>query len=197
MSVSPSPAGDASAVIAEGSEGPVPCGRKARGLQRGVHILNTFTCYGIRATDFVTAGRQIEQKGPRVGGDVAVAATRWNVSWEYRLVPSDDGESCALTGAKVNVHLTFVYPRLVNEATAPTSFVTAWERYLTQDVVPHENTHKEIAIDGAGNVLRVLRREPDDATCEAVKASADEAAREVVDRTRKRQDAFDRKETHE
>ncbi len=180
-------------VLRPGSGGLVACGRKERSLAGAVQITTTTTCYRVSGSTIEEINEQIEKKGPEVKGQDAVAATRWSLRWGYTAV--GDGGSCRASRIQVSESLTYEYPNLVSSDAGATT-VADWERFMTGEVIPHEERHGEIATLGADELLRTLRRVPDAADCDALRADLDAAAKRVVRQTRSAQDAFDRREEH-
>ncbi|MEX0991276.1 MAG: DUF922 domain-containing protein [Actinomycetota bacterium] len=180
-------------VVRPGSDGLVPCGRKERSIAGAVEVTTTTTCYRVTGSTIDEINAQIEKKGPKVNGRDAVAATRWAIRWGYTSVA--DGDLCRASKIQVSETLSYEYPNLVApDADAATS--AEWERFMTDEVIPHEERHGTIATDGADELLRILRRIPDAADCDALRVDIDGAAKRVVRQTRASQDAFDRREQH-
>jgi len=150
-------------------------------------------CYRVTGSTIEEINAQIEKRGPKVKGQDAVAATRWSLRWGYSAVA--DGDSCRASRIHVSETLTFEYPNLVS-SDADAAAIAEWERFMTDEVIPHEERHGAIATAGSDELLRILRRIADAADCDALRADIDAAANRIVRHTRSAQDAFDRREQH-
>lgn len=188
---SPVPSSD-TGVIEEGSSGVVPCGREERETISGVDVVTKWTCYSITGKTMSALVRQTRKAGPKVDGSRAVAAAQWKLGWSYTTVDNPGG--CDLTGPNVKADITYIYPRVTNDEPAAT--ITAWEEFMREVVIPHEETHGTITLNGAKRIVGVLGRSKAAKTCEKLRKSADGAARSVADDTEAKQNAFDEKEKH-
>ena len=105
----------------------------------------------------------------------------------------DDGTSCALTDIVVTLRITFEYPELATPASGATA---EWEGFMRGTVVPHEEHHRDLALQGAADLLRGLEALEPAADCATLDAQAQEVARQIKDDTAERQDSFDASVVH-
>lgn len=129
----------------------------------------------------------VAQSGPNSGGQDAVATTAWKFSWTF--ATSDNGDSCSLSNPVMSLSITYLYPQLTTPASAA---LGPWNAFMRSTVIPHEEHHKDIALNGAAELLRDLPSVGPATTCAALQAEAQDLGRAAQTKTKQQQDAFDR-----
>ena len=187
-----SPAAD-SGVVKEGSKGVVPCGRKEVQTSGGVQVTKTWTCFDVTGGTVAALKADAQANGPTVDGQRRIAATKWGLKWSFTTVSNPDG--CDIVSPHVTATITYVYPRATN--TKPERTIQKWEQFLREDVIPHENTHGSIAVDGGEKMVTALTNARSAPSCQKAKKNADRAAKNVAGATTAKQNEFDDKEAHQ
>ena len=177
-------------ISSRGSDGPVPCGKAETATTDMVAVTTKTQCYVVHGTTWDEVNLAIHEKGPDVAKVDAVAVTDWKIGADYVVV--DRTTSCAATQIAVHLDLRYEYPRIHPDPVG--TLAVQWAGYLASDVIPHEEHHGVLALDGARRLLRELRQLPDSVTCDIMRASLSSAVSAVIADTRKKQDAFDHRE---
>lgn len=133
----------------------------------------------------------VGQSGPTVGGEQAVAVTKWQIKWGY--TKTADATSCTLSAPTVDLAITFLYPHLTSPASPAAG---EWDLYMTETVVPHEEHHKQIAVNGATELLAGISAVGSRSTCTQLDAAVDAVGKKITDQTKQKQDAYDKAEAH-
>jgi len=144
----------------------------------------------VHGTTWEEIQRAIHKEGPDVGSVDAVAATKWRISTNYYIVDKD--VSCDVSRITVGLGITYDYPRVRPDPVG--ALAGQWRSYMKDEVVPHEEQHGEIALDGARDLLKQLRRLPEETTCDQMRAELARTVDRSVEDTRRKQDAFDYEE---
>lgn len=157
-------------------------------MVQGVTIITRTTCYRIKGDTLAELEREILHEGPKVGGRDAAASTRWKIGWSYRLQTVEEGCEAVDPGVKVNA--TYLLPTWEPPPTASAETIEAWKTYAAE-VLVHERRHRKIAVEGGFQAHDAIEATEALESCERASDRVDERVREVIDRTRERQHAFD------
>jgi predicted secreted Zn-dependent protease len=129
----------------------------------------------------------------RLGPSGFDAYTEWHVLWSYSYSETED--SCSALTVTVVVAIIFKLPRWDAPARAPPDLVDKWHAYVAA-LQAHEDGHKDIAIEAATQVRRVLQALPVYPTCDELDRAANAAGERVLDQHRQREQAYDRTTQH-
>ncbi len=160
--------------------------------QTGVSVTASTHFYEVEGADLLSLLASLGQRGPRDGSEVWAARTAWVLRWSYQPV---SGSGCRVDAARVDLDLTYTYPRWNAPTSAMPALVAAWDGYLAQ-VALHEDGHREIAEGAASDLVRVLEALPSQATCVALAGTARMAAGDLLARHAQAQAAYDRDTEH-
>ena len=121
------------------------------------------------------------------------AYTAWHVTWQY---PTQvDGEGCVTGPVTTTVRVTVTLPRWNSRLPAGHPLVERWQRYL-EALETHESGHRETGFDAATAITEALEALPAAESCDAIITLANETARQVLDRFRAKDAAYDEETRH-
>lgn len=135
--------------------------------------------YDIEGDSAPELRQQLDAKGPE-GHD---AYTAWQVTWRFPLSTTEEG--CTTGPVATDVHITVTLPRWKGPTDESDPLVQRWRRYLDA-LKEHESGHRETGFRAATDIAEALPALPPKPTCEAAEEAANTAAREVLERYRKR-----------
>jgi predicted secreted Zn-dependent protease len=158
----------------------------------GVSVTASTRFYEVEGADARSLLASLGQRGPRDGHETWAASTAWVLRWSYQPVA---GLDCRIDAARVELDLTYTYPRWSAPASATPALAAAWDGYLAQ-VELHEQGHREIAEGAASDLARALEALPAQATCAALAGTARAAAGDLLARHAQAQAAYDRATEH-
>ena len=158
-----------------------------------VNISTRHEYYDVTGQNGAALVSQMRRLGPRDDAESWAATTRWSMSWSFGLAGASD--ACAVTAPKVNLALTYTYPRWTPPADAPAGLQDRWDRFVTA-LAEHENGHGEIAVQGVNDLHLALQNVPAQASCADAARAADETAAAIASHYRALQDAYDRDTGH-
>ena len=102
------------------------------------------------------------------------------------------GNFCAITDVKIHLHITYMYPRLINSTGKSTQ--QWWDEQLEKLAV-HERIHGKIARESAHELEREILKLKD-LTCSNVKNAVSNRANFVLRKHKRRQEDYDRLTEH-
>ena len=125
-------------------------------------------------------------------GHEVTALTAWYISWDYRY--GGIGQ-CRIESPTVRADIDLVFPAWPGSATATADTRAAWQRYLAALRV-HESGHVAFAVAGANDVMKSLRAQPPQQTCDRLEAAADAEGERILDRIRAEDVRYDEETGH-
>jgi predicted secreted Zn-dependent protease len=117
-------------------------------------VTETLEYYDIRGACEKDLRLQLRNNGtPWQDGKKYDSHTIWSIAWEYEY---DRGSgNCSPESFRVSVDVAFRYPKWVDQGAAPMTLANKWEDYL-QNLVRHENGHRDIAVQTAAQITRAV-----------------------------------------
>jgi predicted secreted Zn-dependent protease len=116
------------------------------------------------------------------------SVTQWHVKWDYG---HDRGPAaCTADSFRVTLEITFRYPKWVPPADAHPSLVDKWNNYM-ENLVMHENVHRDFAVDAAEELSRAVADLPPAATCAELDRKVQALSRERMKKLDKEQSRYD------
>jgi predicted secreted Zn-dependent protease len=158
----------------------------------GVSITDSTDFYAVDGSSLSTLLSSLRERGPSDGHGTWAANTAWVFRWSYQPV-SDAG--CRVASAKVDLALTYTYPRWTVPADAPPGLVAAWDSYLA-NVELHEHGHRDIAEAAAADLVKMLEALPAQGSCDALTATARTTASQLLARHAESQRTYDQETGH-
>ena len=149
--------------------------------------------YGIDGATEADLRRQISASGPRDNFGTWGASTRWNVEWSYPYSAGPLG--CSAGPVTVQLGVTITLPHWNTPGGAPSRLIATWQRFSAA-VLVHENGHRDIAVQGAGELARALAALPPVATCADFEQSARATGDAVVAQYNRQQILYDQLTRH-
>ena len=130
---------------------------------------------------------QMKRNGPgaesKIWGD---ARTKWQVNWNYGLMPVPGG--CRIHKVATSVHVTFIMPRWTDPSDGNPELREKWNTFV-KALQRHEDGHKEHGIHAAQEIeSRVAGLQPM-GSCGEVQKAANTLANGIVEKY-KRQDLY-------
>jgi predicted secreted Zn-dependent protease len=158
----------------------------------GVRTTASTDYYTIEGASLSALLSSLRERGPSDGHGTWAANTTWVFRWSYQ--PASDA-GCRIASAKVDLALTYTYPRWTAPGDAAPGLVAAWDSYLT-NVELHEHGHRDIAEDAAADLARTLQELPAQTSCDALAATARTTASQLLARHAEAQRAYDQETGH-
>ncbi|MCW5588752.1 MAG: DUF922 domain-containing protein [Legionellales bacterium] len=121
------------------------------------------------------------------------AYTKWQVNWQYRYFPSQQG--CRLNNIEVTANIIILLPRWENVASTDLVSRQSWERFY-HALVRHERGHREIAINAANAIARELNLQPMASNCQVLTQLANEKGNQLLQSYRAKEIEYDRITDH-
>jgi len=134
----------------------------------------------------------LRERGPSDGHGTWAANTAWTFRWSYQPVA---GSACRVGSARVDLALTYTYPRWAVPAEVAPALVAAWDVYLAR-VELHEHGHRDIAEAAATDLVKELEALPAQGSCDALAATARTTAGQILARHADEQRAYDQETGH-
>jgi len=107
---------------------------------------------------------QMRQKGVTLmNGKKYDSSTSWHVKWDYGYNRS--AMTCSPDSFRVVVEIVFRYPKWVPTDDAPRPLVDKWDGFM-QRLVTHENGHRDLAVEAAADLARIVANLPPASTCD-------------------------------
>jgi predicted secreted Zn-dependent protease len=129
--------------------------------------------------------------GPVVDGDPAIGTAATRIRWDVS--PTEHEGKCYIGPVKVTLELVYTLPDLKTDSFRQTGLMKGWKAFSNKVEVP-EHTHGDISKDYAGRIRKALIKLKPEATCEALKGSADKTAGKIYIELARAQEAVDRRE---
>ena len=164
----------------------------ATGLPGAVQVTAATSYYDVEGADIRALLASLRQRGPSDGHGTWAASTSWVFRWAYQ--PTVD-TTCRVQTARVNLELSYTYPRWDAPASVAPNVSTAWQGYLAR-VELHEHGHRDIAEAAANDLAQALEALPGQASCDALAETARATAAELLARHAQAQVSYDRETGH-
>jgi predicted secreted Zn-dependent protease len=187
------PATSAASDVALAAPPPEPSGDQATTTPvDGVRMTATTDYYAIEGSSLSALLASLRERGPNDGHGTWAANTAWVFRWSYQ-PRSESG--CRVASAKVDLALTYTYPRWTAPGDAAPGLVAAWDGYLA-NVELHEHGHRDIAEAAAADLVRTLQELPAQTSCDALAATARASASQLLARHSEAQRVYDQETGH-
>lgn len=161
-------------------------------LTDAVRLTTSTEYYPVEGTNVSALLASLRERGPSDGHGTWAANTAWVFRWSYKPVAGPD---CQVGSARVDLALTYTYPRWAAPLDVAPGVVAAWDGYLAR-VELHEHGHRDIAQTAASDLVRALEALPAQGTCDALSAIARTTAGEILARHADEQRAYDQETGH-
>lgn len=156
--------------------------------------LETVNLYDVKGRTLDELRRDVFSRGPydRIKRQRFAGWTSWQIKWwlDHRA----DDETCTVTSARTETHVTYTLPRWREEHSAPLDLQQAWRRFLTA-LVEHEQGHGQLARELGDRIEVAIKQLPPHADCRELEREANELA-EVMIRDDTEQEAYDLRTGH-
>lgn len=130
--------------------------------------------------------------GPEDDGRSWFGMTDWEVRWQFRFEPSDNG--CSMERVDVEFSSRMTLPEWEGERSADPDLVREW-RAFARALRAHEDGHTATGLRAAHEIHRTLQSVRAD-SCETIAEEANSTAHEILDRFRQREREYDRETGH-
>lgn len=136
----------------------------------------------------------LKQKGCSISnGKKYDAVTRWKITWDYD--HNRESSACHADSFRVNVEVTFRYPKWVRNGDARPELVEKWGAYLN-NLILHENRHRDIVVEAAQALSRAVAELPPVRTCAELDRSVQALSRSRMAKLIEDQNAYDAVTNH-
>lgn len=122
------------------------------------------------------------------------ARTNWQVAWRIWVRQAQGQEQCSIERIKVDLMITYILPRLSDDARLSGADRARWESDWAA-LKLHEDGHAQHGRDAADAVEYALLRMPPQ-PCAKIEASSNEVGRRVVEDFIQRDAEYDRRTEH-
>jgi predicted secreted Zn-dependent protease len=143
----------------------------------GLHVLSNRSSYPITGSTAAALRGAIRLLGPTRGDRTYGAFTDWRIDWWFAF--AEVGAGVRVSSARVELHTRVLLPRWRPPRSASEALKVEWGRYLAA-VETHEQGHVDIAVEAAKVLLQKLERLEGCGDLPALRAAANETAREVI-----------------
>ena len=148
--------------------------------------------YTVDGTTRAEIFKYIKEHSPlKKGGRTFHAFTESQVKYRFHWVRK--GGECSVDKVTVNIHITYTYPKLARTPAA--SDTRQWWDEMTARLVEHELIHGKIALNGAIELDRELRRMKR-LKCSGIEQQVKDKANDILGQTRWKQEEYDRITQH-
>ena len=151
---------------------------------------NFYQVYGITARQL---RESIEQSRPWKDDAGRDADTRWKIEWSFRFKPTE--QSCQLEAITTKTTITLTLPKWTATAQVPPALGQRWTNYL-HALNKHEEGHKQFAHATAAEIRKRVKALKPEPTCDALSASINSTAENVVKEFRRKETDYDRTTDH-
>jgi predicted secreted Zn-dependent protease len=158
----------------------------------GVRLTTSTDYYAVEGASLASLLASLRQRGPGDGHGAWAANTVWVFRWSYRPTAEAD---CRVASARVDLDLTYTYPRWTAPTDAAPALVAAWDGFLAR-VELHEHGHREIAEAAAADLVKALQELPPQPACDALAATARTTANQLLARHADAQRTYDQETGH-
>ena len=94
----------------------------------------------------------------------SVTTWRWKLNYGYYCAP----QACAVDSFRVALEIEYRYPKWVRGDYAAQPLIDKWDGYL-KHLIMHENGHRNLAVDAAAELSRILYKLAPAATCASLR----------------------------
>jgi predicted secreted Zn-dependent protease len=158
-----------------------------------LNVTSEIVYYDIRGASADELAAQINALGPVDGERRFAANASWLISWSYSYELRDG--LCAIALSKVEVKLTYTYPRWNPPQGVDPALIARWERFVAA-VELHEQGHGDLAMEAAGAVLRAIEDSPPRRFCGALGEAINAQSAEILEGYNRRQIRYDADTRH-
>ena len=156
---------------------------------RGISADTEVREYEIRGYSARELRAQMNRLGPKDWSDARYAAlTGWDVYWFIQF--DRQTEVCGVESVTATLSVTMDLPRWANAESGTGSMKRRWQVFLDQ-LVWHENIHREYGVRAAAEIEKQLAKLPAMDTCEALEQVANETGNAVVRKFHKQSTHYD------
>jgi predicted secreted Zn-dependent protease len=157
-----------------------------------VRLTTATEYYAVEGSTVSSLLASLRERGPNDGHGTWAANTAWTFRWSYQPV---SGADCRAGPARVELALTYTYPKWTVPLDVAPSVVAAWDGYLDR-VELHEHGHRDIAEATAAELVTSLEALPAESSCDALAATARTTAGQILARHADEQRAYDQETGH-
>jgi predicted secreted Zn-dependent protease len=130
---------------------------------------------------------------PWKDGKTYDSLTSWDIRWNYGY--DREHQSCSADSFTVTIQVTIRYPKWIPADDASPSLVEKWNTYM-QSLVEHETGHRDMAVEAAADLSRVVAEIAPAATCADLDRDVRTAARNRMKRLLADNEAYDEATGH-
>ncbi len=159
----------------------------------GLQVVTDTRWYDVAGATVDELIQQVSELGPRDASGAWGATTAWTFDWTHTL--SQSAGACVIDSARVNLRVTFTYPRWLAPGDAAPELVATWARYVAATTL-HENGHRDIAVQAGSDLLDAIRAVPAAGSCGELEQRVRSATDRVVASHQRRQERYDERTDH-
>jgi predicted secreted Zn-dependent protease len=158
-------------------------------------VTQTFDYYDVDGATAQDIRADLNRRGPLDGTEHRRfdAVTHWYVRWRYTY--KTRAGDCEIAAVSTKVDVTYAFPRLRPESSAPAVLREAFAGYLEKLLV-HEKGHAKIGIDIASRIEEGIRRLPPAPTCTSLEDTANDLGHSLIKEANRLQVDYDAQTQH-
>lgn len=155
----------------------------------GPHVTEVFDYFDVTGSSEIELRRQLDENSKiSLDGKLYSAMVFHTVGWRAYARKYDD--LCSLDKVDVVLDVKFHMPRWINQSSSPQSLQSFWTQ-LYGTLLEHENGHRDLALEEAREVHRMIKEMAPTKTCQELSETVDKIGYSLKDKYSKLQVAYD------
>lgn len=130
----------------------------------------------------------MDHLGPKNESGRYDSLTSWDIYWEYDYLEKNN--LCSIKNISVDLDIEYIYPKINNIEKVNNNLKEKWNNYLNS-LKLHEVGHKDIAVEGANNVLNKLLIFPSYNSCDILDEEVESKTQGIISESRAKQEQYD------
>jgi predicted secreted Zn-dependent protease len=152
---------------------------------------NYYQIYGTTENELYD---QASQCGPDTADGVFQASTSYRIRWTYRYTTISDSDNCQISSVAVGVNIKINFPKWDPPSGESQDVIDFWND-KTSHLKDHEEHHRQIALDGARQILTTLQNFPQ-GNCSDFVSNTESAANSIFSQIEQQQKDLDSTTNH-
>ena len=159
-----------------------------------LNINESYRYYDVKGTSTDEVRKQMRKNGTKWNdGHVYAALTTWNIKYNYGITKRNG--AYVVSSVETNIDIKFDLPRWKPGSTPPAHMASQWDNY-SERLIEHENGHRDLAVNAAAEVNKVLSTLGSFSSKQELQQEADRRVKAALDQHKKTQVAYDDHTSH-
>jgi predicted secreted Zn-dependent protease len=158
-------------------------------------VSEVFKYYDVDGETAQDLRADLNRRGPIDGNEHRRfdAVTHWHIAWRYTY--RDSAGRCEIATASTHVDISYAFPRLATNGSAPSALRRAFGDYLERLLV-HEKGHAQTAIDIGKRIEDGIRTLPPAPMCSALRVIANNLGHSLIEEANRIDVEYDARTDH-